>query len=66
MSDKDLQKAVMGLIDSELKFWKGLIDKEREGILLMSHEDEYRRALVAVRRIKGKLQKEVFKSQRSK
>jgi len=67
VSVKEVQHSVLAFIDEEVKYWREQIRKEREeGVFFLSKDDRYNGAIAALRRLKGKLAKEVFVSRRSK
>jgi len=50
---------VLALIDAEIAFWQEKLKKEQEKILVID-DDRFRGAIVALRRLKGKIPKEVL------
>lgn len=57
--EKPISEKVNDFIDSEVRYWKGRMKKERDESLFFD-DARYKGAINALRRFKGKLNKEVF------
>jgi len=57
--EKPVSEKVNDFVDSEVRYWKGRMKTERDKSLFFD-DSKYRGAINALRRLKGKLNKEVF------